>query len=659
MNKKHFLLASIFCVFGLLSCSTISSSSEDLFNSLESSASSEQLSSEDNPSSYEQSSDISDEPSQPSVSSEPSSEETSSETPSLSEQPSSEQENIDEGIFDKYYLSPTGEPMINEQLGTINPLGDISSVWNYYRGDKVKVAVIDSGFDINHPDFKNKDGSTAISDDSVNISFVNNQINKRVGKNNVIITDGDSHGTMCAGLLGARVNGYGMTGIAPNVELMLIKVDKHANSIAEGFKYAADNGAKVVSISLGAYPSATGSNSGDIIYPAGSDLSTVFNDEINYAYSKGVTIVAATGNDKNTKLSYPAGCANVIGAGGLAKGSNTKIWDNGYEGSNYNGNNVYVDCFAPSEGIVAPGFDTSKNSSTYWSDAKGTSFAAPIIAGAAAIFFQKYPNATNKDFEISLKNSCTNISSYNNGKNMGYGALNFAKLLNINDDFKQIDADYTTSTSMNVTKLNVIDEAGWNFRTLHLWGLSFKEGYGYKEFENFLTNEYGSRTSTSSYSLEGTKRTWAYTDEGYIGDYYLCIGNTDHAKATNYEYIFPTYVTSFSYQIVNNSNWLPEGGHKVSSNYIGNEINMYFWYKGDADTGTVQVESNTKAYKNFKGNRVTIYEINGTKIEKKETKTISYFEKFTYSKDLYIDSRLTKLYTPSVIRKSISLYYGN
>lgn len=514
----------------------------------------------------------------------------------------------------KYSYHPMSEPSINKQLITFNPMGELNEVWKHYRGDNVLVAVIDSGFDYNHPEFFNNDGSSKVSEKSAYIYTRNNNTNVEVGKSKVGISDGDSHGTMCAGLLGASVNGVGITGIAPNVDLMLIKIDKHALSMAEAFKYAADNGARVISTSLGAYPNKNGETSGDIHFPAGLDLSTVFNDKINYAYNKGVTIVAATGNSRTTTLSYPAGCENVIGAGGLNAGSQTKIWDNGYEGSNYNGNSTYVDVFAPSDGIYAPGFNTSTNKSTYWGDAKGTSFAAPLVAGAIAMYYQKYPEHTNKDVELALQNSCVNISSFNGNKNMGLGRIDVNKLLKIEEDIINRDITSTTIKDSKSTKLTIIDEEGWDIRTLHLFDFTFEEGYGYSELDNFFAHYYGPRIATSNYQKEGTKRGYAYTDEGYIGDYYLCIGNTDHAKPTQYEYVFPWWVKEFSYQIVNNSNWLPEGGNRISKNNgYGKDVKSYFWYDSSTSFDVTQV-INADNISSFEAIKINIQNIKNGKI---------------------------------------------
>ena len=495
-----------------------------------------------------------------------------------------------QSILNIYTSHPSSEPAFNEQLQIFNHIGDIDEVWNYYRGEGVSVAVIDSGFDINHPEFYNSDGSSRISDRSVYIyTNSNGTISKQIGKDKVGITDGDSHGSMCAGLVGSAVNGKGISGIAPECELILIKIDKKISSMAEAFKYCGDNNIKVVSVSLGAYPSSSGSSYGDLIYDAGIDLSTYFNESINYAYNNGVTIVCAVGNDKSTSLTYPAGCPNVIGAGGMMAGSDTLIWDEGGEGSNYNGNIRYVDVFAPGCGIYAPGFDTSKNQSTYWSGGKGTSFSAPIIAGAAALYFQKFPDKTNVDFESALKNSCLNISSYNGNKDLGYGRIDVGKLLNIEEDIKEVEYNSTTTLSKQATKLVLIDEAGWNIRTLHIYNLSFASGYGYYDFERFLSYEYG-YLPTDLYQLEGTNRCWSYSDQGWSGDYFIAAGNSANGVPTTHEYILPWWVTGATYQFVNNSNWLPKEGLTFDSNdgYL-KTINNYFWYKSSSDTGVSKV----------------------------------------------------------------------
>lgn len=554
-----------------------------------------------------------------------------------------------------YSYNPSGEPDFNKQLGIFNPIGNMGRVWESYRGDKIKVAIIDSGFDINHPEFFDMDGKTRISSDSAYIytNKSNNQINIQKGIQYVDITDGDSHGTMCAGLLGASKNNIGITGVAPNVELLFVKIDKYYLSYAEAFKYAADNGAKIISTSLGAYPNSYGETSGDVHFPAGVNLSNVFQTNINYAYHKGVTIVAATGNNLSTNPTYPAANDNVIGAGGLNCGSSTYIWDekNG-EGSNYNGQTKYVDVFAPSSGIYAPGYDVQKGSHTYWSDGKGTSFSAPIVAGAIALYFQKYPNKTNIDVINDLKITSTNINSYNN-KDMGWGALNVEKLLNINVDYNSHSYSPSTTINQDATVLNIIDEEGWDFRTLHLFDLTFEDNYSYLELEKYFNHFYGNKIPTASYQKEGTTKGWGYTDENYIGDYYLCIGNTVHASPTNYQYVFPWWVKSFKYQIVNNNHWFPEGGNAVTIGDSKKEINAYFWYENDYNFGVSQVVGNATRY-NF--NAITINEILSSKSDK-YTSSVYDFYTPNKSKIYYLNQNKNSIYYIKQLNVDTTLFY--
>ncbi len=563
-------------------------------------------------------------------------------------------------ILDKYTKHSYSEPFINEQLNTLNPLGNLKEVHKYYRGDKVIVAVIDSGFDIDHPEFYYEDGTSKISENSSYIYTQNHtKTTIEVGKDFVKIgEDQDSHGTMCAGLLGASVNSQGMLGIAPNVELLLIRIDKHVLSMAEAFKYAADHGAKVISTSLGVYPNNNGQSSGDLHFPANFDLKGALQPNIDYAFNKGVTIVAATGNDLSTKVSYPAGCDNVIGAGGLDNGSATNIWtSSSWGGSNYNGNEKYVDVFAPSEGIIAPGYDYSKNQHTYWTNAEGTSFASPIIAGAIALYFEKYPTKTNTDVINALQSSCRDISKENSGKDMGFGALDIGRLLHIDEDKKNLSIDGCDLANIEASKITIIDEAGWDFRTLHIYDVDFEEGYSYSELELFFDVYYGNRILTNNYELEGATRGWAYTDEGYIGDYFICLGNTNHAIETSYEYYFPSFVKGLTYQIVNNSNWLPFEGLRIDANngYLKN-MNTYFWYHSDYDTGLSQVLMEDKPLCEVPHFNYKLIYVKENVVEKETISSLPVFQYLEALDNWYIDNKLQVKYHRSILCKDAILF---
>ena len=127
------------------------------------------------------------------------------------------------------------EPYINKQY-YLNHIGDIYSVWKEYRGKGVTVAVIDSAFDTTHEEFKFANGKSKISDKSASFTLVNNEV--KVGNN--VHDLSDSHGTFCAGVVGAAQNNKGIIGVAPESTLMLLKTDKKPKSIEKAFRYAAD-----------------------------------------------------------------------------------------------------------------------------------------------------------------------------------------------------------------------------------------------------------------------------------------------------------------------------------------------------------------------------------------------------------------------------------
>ncbi|MBR5011091.1 MAG: S8 family serine peptidase, partial [Clostridia bacterium] len=223
----------------------------------------------------------------------------------------------DEGVV--LYVEPN---YILEPLGTVPNDEKYLAQWtldaiNYsaiysggYNGEGVVVAVIDSGLDISHPDFKD----AKISPFSKN--FLGNSVNE-----DAYYRDQAGHGTFVTSQIAAVTdNGEGLAGIASGVELMILRCLakntslKYAydsaydsgsgtvSKVSSAIKYAADNGADVINISLGMT-----SNSATLV------------EAVNYASSKGVIIVAAVGNSGSTSMYYPANCENVIGVGSVSR----------------------------------------------------------------------------------------------------------------------------------------------------------------------------------------------------------------------------------------------------------------------------------------------------------------------------------------------------
>lgn len=383
------------------------------------------------------------------------------------------------------------EPYINRQY-YLNHIGDIYSVWKSYRGKGVTVAVIDSAFDAYHEDFVDSNGQSKVLDTSAYFSYNGYSVIKKVGKSYVHDLS-DSHGTFCAGVLGAANNSKGVIGVAPECKLLLLKVDKKPKSICEAFKYAADQGAKVVTISIGSYHN----YDGDLIND-GSDLSIVFDSAISYARNKGTVIVSAGGNggyDNPTEYTFPGACTNVIGCGGLANNESGEIW----EGSSYNSSPTYqfIDVFAPADNIFnICNYENSGKTVLYDGGWKGTSFASPIVAGLAALYFEKYPDHTPSQFENALFSSCHKIatSEIATSNQLGYGRVDAAKLLNIDNNYQ-----VTLKVKSNWSNTYVY---AWNSdltleKELHSWpGVAMSKNNGYftytinvKDYDSILFSD--------------------------------------------------------------------------------------------------------------------------------------------------------------------------
>lgn len=393
---------------------TSSSSSSEIISSSSTEESSSSSSEETSSSSSKTSSSSS---VSSSSSSSSSSQENSSEVSSESSSSSSEVPEFNEDA-----LNPFDESKFNEQT-YLHHIGNVFEAWKSYRGRGITIAVIDSGFDITHEEFKYPSGNSKISSKSALFSTDLGKTTTTVGVENVNITDGDSHGTFCAGVAAGSTTGTGITGIAPDAELLLLKTDKKPLSIAEAFKYAADNGARVITISIGSYYDYVGDLVND-----GSDLSTVFDESLQYAYDKGVVICSAGGNGGEmgipTDYTFPGACNNVIGVGGLAFNSSDRLW----EGTSYNSSAEYqfIDIVAPAHNLTGACNYSGKKYDSGWN---GTSFASPMVAGAAALYFEKNPTATNKDFERDLYATAAPVSGTSH---IGAGRLDIGALLDVN-----------------------------------------------------------------------------------------------------------------------------------------------------------------------------------------------------------------------------------
>ncbi len=220
-------------------------------------------------------------------------------------------------------------------------------------------------------------------------------INDRFYGNNDIMANTPFHGTHVAGIIAAvRNNEKGMNGIADNVRIMAVRAvpdgDEHDKDIALAIRYAVDNGAKVINMSFG------------------KDFSPEkkwVDEAYAYADKHGVLLVHAAGNDaKNIDSAY--NFPNAISTEGnrftnlITVGASGDPTNGGITASFSNFGKKEVDVFAPGVGIYStiPGGDK-------YGKSNGTSMAAPVVAGVAALIFQYYPSLTPQQVKLAIEKS--------------------------------------------------------------------------------------------------------------------------------------------------------------------------------------------------------------------------------------------------------------
>jgi subtilisin family serine protease len=317
---------------------------------------------------------------------------------------------------DEFFSYLWGLHNTGQDGGTADADIDAPEAWDISTGsNSVVVAVIDTGVLYTHNDLSSNIWSNTNEtingiDDDVNgyiddvrgWDFVNSDNNP---------TDDNSHGTHCAGTIGAiGNNGIGVSGVNWHVKIMPVKVLAAGGSspwsnITQGVIYAGNNGAQIISMSL----SGTGYNQG-------------LADAI---LASPALVVCAAGNDENNNdvtpyypASYPS--ANIIAVSAtnstddLVTVSTVSSW-----GSNYGA--TKVDLAAPGQNILS-----TYNVSGYYQFKGGTSMATPHVSGVAALIKSINPQLTNTEIKNIILNSVDVIPSLS-GKVLTSGRLNANK----------------------------------------------------------------------------------------------------------------------------------------------------------------------------------------------------------------------------------------
>lgn len=326
-----------------------------------------------------------------------------------------------------YSSEPTSEPKYSTQNSTTFQYLNLGNTLNSYRGDSVKVGIIDSGINYDHEDFM-VSGSTKVKGDSKYYSYTGSSWVYYGASSHgySYIDDTLGHGTNVAATVAAAINGVGGLGLAPNVELYVYKVTNSNNgyefgAIQNALLDAKTLGLDVINMSFQSYEHSVTYNGSTMA--ASSGCSTILSNYLNQAYNAGITLVGAAGNYNTDEPSYPGSNNHVINVGSLNQTATGKA---GF--SNYGST---IDLVAPGYVYVA-----DEASNTAYTNTQGTSFSAPLVTAAIALYIQKNPSATPAQIESALYASCDPIddsgSIYTNWA--GNGSLNVAKFLGVEEN---------------------------------------------------------------------------------------------------------------------------------------------------------------------------------------------------------------------------------
>jgi subtilisin family serine protease len=264
----------------------------------------------------------------------------------------------------------------------------------------VRVAVIDSGIDGEHPELASRIAAAE--------SFVGGSP----------LVDRAGHGTFVAGLIAAGVDDVGIAGMAPSAELLVAKVVNEDDLIdveaeVKAIRWAVRNGADVINMSLGGLR--------DPRDPGRDAYSALEAQAVGWAHGKGVVIVAAVGNNTDVPprawpyASYPAALPHVLGVSALTRDGSVPIYSHR--------DRIYNDIAAPGHGIVSTlplaltadakecveqGYSTCGPED--FRKGQGTSFAAPQVSAAAAVLIAVRPSLRPEQVTALLTQSAQDVN---------------------------------------------------------------------------------------------------------------------------------------------------------------------------------------------------------------------------------------------------------
>lgn len=256
-------------------------------------------------------------------------------------------------------------------------------VWDKYnnKGENVRVCVMDTGINRDHPDL----------DEDRLFGYEGNDLVQPWWR------DLDGHGTHVSGTIAASDNNQGVVGVAPGAEIFTARVFStnglfYSSNIITALQACKDGGAQVISMSFG------GPYAMSYERQAYEDLHQKF----------GIITVAASGNTGGTDFLYPASYDNVISVGSVNWNADL---------SSFSTRNSKVDVAAPGSSILSTYSDS-------YASISGTSMSCPHVSGVVALMLSANPSATPSEIFAALETTSENPNTSGRDDDFGHGIVN-------------------------------------------------------------------------------------------------------------------------------------------------------------------------------------------------------------------------------------------
>jgi subtilisin family serine protease len=332
-------------------------------------------------------------------------------------------------IIFRISVTNPGDPLYGQQWNLKGAYGvRADEAWDLQRGSAgLTLAVIDTGLDYLHEDLLGRriDGWDYYNGDSDP-------------------QDDNGHGTMVAGMACANTdNAIGLAGLDWQARIMPLKAlgangEGYLDRVVDSIYHAANNGADVINMSL-----------------TSSTYSQELANAIEFASTMGCVLVAAAGNEGDTRIDYPAGITGVIGVASLDENGN-RSWFSNY--------NASVDLTAPGERIIGP------SPGNKYALGSGTSEATPHVSAASLLVLAEYPGSTPDEVWRRLKDSARDLGNPGYDEQYGWGLLDVYGALKVPLVTVMSPQDFAYPASGKVSATATSVNAAIKYMELHLDG---------------------------------------------------------------------------------------------------------------------------------------------------------------------------------------------